>query len=239
VTTRAAWIGLACGLALALTASYQAVWARSVVLPKFKVLPDSRVSVRVPAGAPLNRIRIAIHHLDRDPTPPNTMIAEAFTDETGHASFHGIKPGRYLMYAERGEIDGEAVKLEIEHSNALRKVVLGWPAQPIFKAEKISGTLVRAAIPGVPNFEKDVVLPRVQLTLTEVSSDRELGTTSTDDRGTFAFRDSPPGLYAMHIRWNGDNSGYILLEVNKTTKDAEPAVYSINPTLCGLGAEKR
>jgi hypothetical protein len=232
-------VGLAIGFIFVLTTPYGFARGCATVFPTFKVRPDFTVTVQVPAGAHRDGVRIAIHDVNQKPTPPDTLAAEAFTDETGRATFHGIKAGRYVMYVERNEIEGDAVQLEVVDSPALRALVLAWPVQRIFKSEKMAGTLVRAAIPGVPQFDKEQSLHGIKLTLTQVSSGREVGQTTTDEKGNFAFSEVAPGLYAMHIGWNGDQTGYILLDVDLSTKDTEPAIYSINPTDCGLGASKR
>jgi hypothetical protein len=230
-------MGLAVGITLVSALLCEPTHPCVMVAPRYKVLPNFDVVVQVPAGVLLEGIRVAISDLDKDHVLPEVVIAEAFTDRAGRVTLHGLKVGHHWMQAQRGEIVGEIAELDVVDSNGLTKVVLAWPNDPIYKVQRIAGTLLRAGIPGAPNMDQDKALAGVDLSLAEALSGLEIGKTSTDDEGKFAFPGVVPGLYAMHMKWHGI-AGHILLEVNTKTKDAEPSRYFINPTDCGLGASK-
>ena len=235
---RAGTIGTVVGIILASVLSSKTTRACVEVVPRYKVLTNFDVIAKVPAGEPLDGIRVAIHNFNVKPSPSDTTVAVMFTDNDGHATFRGLKPGHYYLFIERGEITGDAAELDVVESTGLTALQLKWPHQKIFATERIEGTLLRAGIPGVPNMDQDKTLANVELTLTEATSGREVARTSTDAQGEFVFRQVVPGLYAMHMKWHGIE-GYVLLEVDIETKDAEPSVYSISPTDCGLGLWKR
>lgn len=234
----AATTGTILGIILSFVLSAEPARACAEGFPRYKVLSNFDVIVRVPAGQPLDGIRVAILDIDQKPRPPDTTVAEAFTDKDGRAIFRGLKPGRNFMLVKRGEIEGEIAELDVVETNGLTMVQLKWPRLRVFTAQRIAGTLLKAGIPGAPKMAEDRTLAKVDLTLTEASSGREMGSTSTDDQGKFAFPEMAPGLYAMHMKWNGI-AGYILLAVDAKAQDAEPSIYSINPTDCGLGLGKR
>ncbi len=235
---RAARIGLVFGAILAVTLPGEYVRACAIGLPRYKVLSNFDVVVKGPAGQPLDGIRVAIHNFDGKARPPDTTVAVSFTDNDGRATFRGLKPGHNLVFVARGEITGDATELDVVESNGLTTLQLKWPDSKIFTTERVAGALLRAGIPGVPNMDVDTTLANVDLTLTQASSGREVGRTSTDNQGKFAFTGVVPGLYAMHMKWHGIE-GYVLLEIDIKTRDAGPSIYSINPTDCGLGLGKR
>ena len=235
---RAARIGLVFGAILAVTLPGEYVRACSIVLPRYKVRSNFDLIVKVPDGQTQDGIRVAIHNFDEQPRPSDTTIAVSFTDNDGRATFRGLKPGHYFVLVKCGEITGDDAELDVVESNGLTTLQLKWPDDKIFATERIEGTLLRAGIPGVPNMDKDKTFANVDLTPTEVSSGRKVGRASTDGQGNFAFTEVVPGLYAMHMKWHGIE-GYVLLKVDIKTKDAEPSIYSINPTDCGLGLAKR
>jgi hypothetical protein len=231
-------MGLAVGITLASALLCEPIRPCVEVAPHYKVLPDFDVVVQVPARIPLGGIHIVVSKVDKDPHVPSVTIAEALTDKAGRVALHGVKVGHYWMEAKRGEIEGEIAELDVAETNGLTMLQLKWPELRIFTAQRIAGTLLRAGIPGAPNLDQDKLLAGVDLSLTEALSGLEIGKTSTDDQGKFAFPEMAPGLYAMHMKWHGIG-GYILLAVDAKTQDAEPTIYSINPTDCGLGLVKR
>jgi len=236
--TRAARIGFAIGAMLLVMLPSELTRACVMVFPRFKVLPNFDVTVRVPAGERLDGIRVSIDQLDHKSEPPEPTVAEALTDKDRRAAFRGLKPVHGLLLVERGEITGDAVELDIVESNGLSALQLKWPDNKIFTAQRIAGTLLRAGIPGAPrNMDEDKTLANVELILNEASSGREVARTSTDDQGNFAFADVAPGFYAMHMKWHG-TPDYVLLAVDTKAHDAGPSRYFISPTDCGLGASK-
>jgi hypothetical protein len=230
--------GLAVGITLASVLLCGPSHSCVEVAPRYKVLPDFDVVVQVPAGVPLGGIRVAVSDLDKDHVLPEVVIAEGLTDRAGRVTLHGIKAGHHWMETKRGEIEGEIAELDVVDSNGLPRVVLAWPFRHIFTVQKIEGTLLRAGIPGVPSWDQDKALAGVDLSLAEALTGLEIGKTTTDDEGKFAFTGVDPGLYAMHIKWRG-SPDYILLDVDTKTKDTAPSRYFINPTDCGLGASKQ
>jgi hypothetical protein len=236
--TRAARVGLVFAAILTLVLPFEFARACAMVFPRFMVFSNFDLIVKVPDGQPLDGIRVAIDDLELKPRPTDTTVAVSFTDNDGHASFRGVKPGHYFVFVERGKITGEDAELDVVESGGLTTFQLKWPDSRIYTTERIQGTLLRAGIPGVPNMAEDKTLANVDLTLTEAISAREVGRTSTDGQGKFAFREVVPGLYAMHMKWHGIE-GYVLLEVDIKTKDTGPSIYSISPTDCGLGLGKR
>lgn len=234
---RAARIGLALGVMLTVVLPIEFVWACVMAVPRYKVLSNFDVTVKVPDGQPLDGIRVTLRNFDEKPEPSDTTVAVSFTDNDGRATFRGLKPGHNFIFVDRGEITGDDAELDVVESNGLTALQLKWPDANIYSTHRIAGTLLRAGIRGVPKMDEDKTLAKVHLTLTEASSGREVGRTSTDDQGKFAFDDVVPGLYAMHMTWNA-TGGYLLLEVNSKMQDAEMSKYFINPTDCGLGLSK-
>jgi hypothetical protein len=167
------------------------------------------------------------------------LVAEQSTNKEGKAFFHGLMVSDYWISAEHAGVTGTIAKLwpvpdaSGETPNTL--ITLTWPEGPILRTHSLTGHLLVG--------RQQSALAGAAVWLTDTRSGEEVGRTSTDERGGFAFRSAVPGLYALHLKENRDCSRYlcklegkILVEVDARAHDAEFPRYGLVMSSCGLGA---
>jgi len=202
--------------------------------PTFKVRGDFAVHVRGRDGTPLEGITVKIAFA----IPTLDKVAEQLTDKDGKAFFHKMMVSDYWISAERAGVVGTIAKLwPVDDSSGGTEVTLTWPAGPIATLQSIAGPLLAG------NMRAPLVGADVQLT--DTVSGKELGRTTTDAKGMFAFQVQPSGLYVLHIadrqkcdRYLCNIKGNILVEVDPKAGDAGFPRYGLIKSSCGLSAFK-
>lgn len=214
--------------------SVQKVSACSRGVLTFKVPRDFGVLVKGRDGRVLEGISVKIVFA----IPTHDLVAEESTNKEGKAFFRGLMLSDYWISAEHADVSGTVAKLwPVSDGSGSTVITLTWPEGPISKVETLAGNLLvgwqRSALAGA------------HVWLTDTVSGKELGGTSTDEKGRFAFQHLVPGLYVLHIEEHRECSRYmckikgkILVEVDANAKDAQFPGYGLFMSSCGLSAYK-
>ena len=215
-------------------ASTQKALACSRFFQTFKVRGDFAVRVKGRDGAFLEGITVRIALA----APTLDKVAEELTDKDGKAFFHEMMVSDYWISAERAGVTGTVAKLwPVKNEAGQTEIALGWPAGPIATVQNIAGSLLIGS--------QRVALVGANVWLTDTLSGKELGRTTTDDRGLFAFQGGRPGLYALHIEEPRGCTGHscrikgsILVEVDAKASNAGFPRFGLIMSSCGLSAIK-
>ncbi len=214
--------------------SVQKVAACSRGVLTFKVRRDFGVFVKGRDGRPLEGILVKIVFA----IPTQDLVAEESTNKEGMAFFHSLMVSDYWISAEHAGVSGTVAKLwPVNDDSGVTEITLTWPAGPISKAQSIAGHLFAG--------NQQSVLAGADVWVTDTLSGKEIGKTSTDEQGKFAFQKLVPGLYVLHIEEHRDCSRYmckikgkILVEVDPLANDVEFPRYGLIMSSCGLSAYK-
>lgn len=181
----------------AMIAGSAAAHACTIVSAITQVGPDFRVKVE-DRGHPVKRLRIKIEG------------GAAVTDENGTAVFHGVRPGSNFVMLDTVAGIAEGTGLTVTSDGPTDVTIsLKWPSIAPMSARSLKGTLRGADfVPGQPQ-------RRFTLDLFDVTSQRKLQTTQTDERGEFDFENSTPGLYVINVA-----SGTMVVEVDNRSPAA-------------------
>jgi hypothetical protein len=165
------------------------------------------------------------------------LAAVATTGKDGKAAI-GFVQDDYTIGATYNGVSSSVAQIQVyDDGSGSSEVSLTWPGGPITQVQSISGVLGSGK-------GKDP-WPGLELALRSASPAESIAKTTTDSSGHFAFRDTPPGFYALHVRDQHASGGYlsklegdIVIQVSSEAANRELPLWGLIMSSCGLTAYK-
>jgi hypothetical protein len=206
----------------------------------YNVLGTFSVSIKDPAGKPVNGVEVTITRFITEPDGRfikvvSQKVSSELTNKDGAAGFR-LEPGEYFISTNHAHVEGGAGTLQVSGDNLSREnLELQWPNVPIIKLQHVSGDLAIG--------KEHLAFANADIAVTEAYSAEPVGKTSTNEQGRFRFPDVKPGLYVLHIEERRECDPYmckiqgnIVVEVSPSAKEPELPRFGLTPSSCGLAA---